>query len=243
VSDRAPYSRVYWSVMHDSKFDGIRNDCRLIGAWLLLLLQADAAWPHPAYIPPTVSRSSFRRLVETTLVDELPGHLYRIHGLEGERQRRKESATRPQEGPKRDPVGTQLVARGGAGGASSSALSFESTGGVPGGDDDPVWLVAWWQIGKRKPPTEGQQGVIDGFLRAYDKTGPQRLARLFLEHPSDPIGAAKEDLSSFRSQAKEAAAKAEAESAARRRPRGLTGLNAEIAAQLRQLDAEGNKGA
>jgi hypothetical protein len=235
VSERAPYSRVYWEILHDPKFDGIRHDCRLIGAWLLLLLQADAAWPQPAYIPPTVSRSSYRRLVEATLVDDLSGHLYRIHGLEAERLRRKELAT------SRKPLGTQAGTgrspdgdhSGASRGASSSASSSESEGGVLGGDD-PVWLVAWWQIGKRKPPTEGQQGVIDGFLRAYDRTGPQRLARLFLEHPTDPIGAAKDDLIEFRRVAKDAAAKAETESAAHRRPKGLSGVNAELAALLRE---------
>jgi hypothetical protein len=28
MSDRAPYSRVYWEVQFDSKFDGIREDIR-----------------------------------------------------------------------------------------------------------------------------------------------------------------------------------------------------------------------
>lgn len=83
-----PYSRIYWHVMSDDKFDGIREDARLFGAWALLLVFADMAYPAPAYIPPIVARAAFRRLVDCGLVDDLGQHRYRVRGLEAERNRR-----------------------------------------------------------------------------------------------------------------------------------------------------------
>jgi hypothetical protein len=88
-----PYSRLYWSVMTDPKFDTIRDDCRLFGAWTLLLMYADMAYPAPAFIPPTVPKGAVARLVEAKLVEELPSRRYRIKGLERERAKRSQSAS------------------------------------------------------------------------------------------------------------------------------------------------------
>jgi hypothetical protein len=87
-----PYSRVYWSVMSDPKFDPVRDDARLLGSWLILLLAADMAYPGLPYRPPTVSAQSMRALVASGLIDDLPKQRYRIHGLAYERERRKQSA-------------------------------------------------------------------------------------------------------------------------------------------------------
>lgn len=87
-----PYSRLYWSVMDDPKFDGIREDCRLFGAWSLMLVVADMAWPAPAYIPPHVPRAAVARLATVELIDLLSGNRFRIHGLDAEREKRSHSA-------------------------------------------------------------------------------------------------------------------------------------------------------
>jgi hypothetical protein len=105
MSERAAYSRVYWSVMDDPKFDGIREDARRFGSWSILLIVADMAWPAPAYVPSTVPRSCYRALVASGLVDEQSGGRFRIHGLDAERGRRREAATRPTTG--RGPNGTR----------------------------------------------------------------------------------------------------------------------------------------
>jgi hypothetical protein len=78
--------------MDDPKFDGVREDARLFGAWALLLVYADMAYPAPTYRPPTISLSAFRRLVACGLVDELPGKRYKIHALASEREMRSHSA-------------------------------------------------------------------------------------------------------------------------------------------------------
>jgi hypothetical protein len=92
VTDRAPYSRVYWSVMDDAKFDGIREDVRHLGAWCLLLIVADMAHPAPAFVPASVPKASFRALTECGLIDVLSGGRFRVHGLESERAKRSETA-------------------------------------------------------------------------------------------------------------------------------------------------------
>lgn len=86
-----PYSRVYWTVMEDTKFDGVREDVRLFGSWSLMLVVADMAWPSPAFVPPNVPKSAVARLASCGLVDLLPGARYRVHGLAAERNKRSQS--------------------------------------------------------------------------------------------------------------------------------------------------------
>lgn len=109
MSERAAYSRVYWSIIDDPKFANVYDDDRALAAWLRLLLVADQAWPASAHLPGNVRRQAVAVLVGSGLVDLLHGGRYRIHGLDAERQRRKEAATRnptgTQQGPNRDPNG------------------------------------------------------------------------------------------------------------------------------------------
>jgi hypothetical protein len=93
VSERAPYSRVYWSINEDEKFDGIRDEPKLVGAWLLMLIAADQAYPSPAYLLPQVTRASVARLAEAGIIDILDGHRFRVRGLQAEREMRKALAT------------------------------------------------------------------------------------------------------------------------------------------------------
>jgi hypothetical protein len=78
--------------MDDPKFDGIRDDPRVFGSWVLLLLVADMAHPASAFIPPMVPRAAFRTLVASGLVDDLGAHRFRLHGLASERAKRSDSA-------------------------------------------------------------------------------------------------------------------------------------------------------
>jgi hypothetical protein len=82
---------VYWTVMDDPKFDDIRDDMRHLGTWTLLLIVADMAWPAPAFLPP-VPKPSVVALESAGIIDLLPGHRYRIHGLDAERGRRSDAA-------------------------------------------------------------------------------------------------------------------------------------------------------
>lgn len=107
MSERAPYSRVYWSVIDDEKFREVYDDDRALACWLRLLIAADAIWPAPASIPATARKAPVAVLVRVGLVDLQPGGRYRIHGLDSERGVRRLAATRLRLG--QDPTGPQLV--------------------------------------------------------------------------------------------------------------------------------------
>ena len=92
MTDFGPYSRVYWSIRSDAKFRGVFANDNLLATWLRLLLSADAMWPEPADIPQTCRKVYFHRLVAAEIVDDLGGGQYRIHGLDAERSRRRDSA-------------------------------------------------------------------------------------------------------------------------------------------------------
>lgn len=109
MSERAAYSRVYWSIIDDPKFANVYDDDRALAAWMRLLLVADQAWPASAHVPSGTHPKALAILVGAGLVDVTTGRRYRIHGLDAERNRRKEAATRPptgtQAGPNRVPDG------------------------------------------------------------------------------------------------------------------------------------------
>ena len=190
MSDRAPYSRVYWSVMDDPKFDGIRSDVRLFGSWALLLVVADMAHPAPAFMPRTVPKSAIDKLAAVGLIDLLDGHLYRVHGLTAERARRKAAATTrgpdgTQTGPKRDPNGEQDIAEQSKG---RGRAKDEADARADQDDDGRADLEAFLLI-TRRAPTIKQRKVLDEIVASHDLTGPQWAADLMLRPPDDPIGA------------------------------------------------------
>lgn len=90
MTDLGPYSRVYWTVLDDKKFDAIRADMRHFGSWTLMLVLADMAYPAPTFIPPTIPKASLAALVDAKLIELLPARMYRVKGLPKERERRSE---------------------------------------------------------------------------------------------------------------------------------------------------------
>lgn len=102
MSDRAAYSRVYWTIVDDPKFEHVYDDDAALAAWLRLLLIADQSWPASAHLPTNCRPKAVKVLVGAGLVTMMPGGRYRISGLDRERQRRKDAAS-----GKRDPNGTQ----------------------------------------------------------------------------------------------------------------------------------------
>jgi hypothetical protein len=92
VSDRAPYSRVYHSIVDDPKFAKVYDDDRRLATWLRLLIVAEQAHPASAYIPAGTHRGSVIALADAGLIDLGTGSRYRIHGLDAERGRRAEAA-------------------------------------------------------------------------------------------------------------------------------------------------------
>src|SRR5690242_13946507 len=157
--------------MDDPKFDGIREDCRLFGAWSLLLIVADMAHPAPAYLPRTVPTAAVKKLSAAGLIDLLAGHRFRIHGLEAERRRRREAATNrdpsgTQTGPKREPDGQQAKAEA----VAETRTSRDETSkdeAVDGREDLEAFLII-----KRRAPSPRQRQLLDDVLQPHDLTGP-----------------------------------------------------------------------
>lgn len=92
MSERAPYSRVYWTVRNDPRLEGIYSDDHHWAAWNRLLLAADMAWPAPADLPANIRRASLRALEAAGVIEVMPGGLFCFHGLDTERGRRREAA-------------------------------------------------------------------------------------------------------------------------------------------------------
>ena len=93
MSDDRKYVRVYYSIQDDPKFDRVRGNPSALGTWLRLLMAADAVWPASADFPRALPGVQIRLLVECGLVDELPEHRFRIHGLDAERTARSNAAS------------------------------------------------------------------------------------------------------------------------------------------------------
>ena len=93
MSERAPYSRVYWTIVDDPKFAAIYDDDAALSLWLRLLLHADATWPAAAPLPRSARVRPLGKLVTAGLVDRVGTDRYRIHGLEAERGRRQSAAS------------------------------------------------------------------------------------------------------------------------------------------------------
>jgi hypothetical protein len=89
MADR-PYSRVYHSIADDPMFAEVYRDRDALGAWLQMLLIADAMYPTSAPLPR--SNRAVTRLIDAGLVVVLPGNRYTIRGLKAERERRSASA-------------------------------------------------------------------------------------------------------------------------------------------------------
>lgn len=87
-----PYSRHYWELVDDEKFDEIYPDDHHYATWSRLLMLADQAWPASAHLPASARRASVQKLSEVGLIELLPGGRFRMHGLQKEREQRHEHA-------------------------------------------------------------------------------------------------------------------------------------------------------
>ncbi len=92
MSERSPYSRVYWTVRNDDRLTTIYPHDAHLAAWLRLLIAADMAWPAPADVPASIRKASLAALCDAGVIELQPSGLFRFHGLDTERGRRREAA-------------------------------------------------------------------------------------------------------------------------------------------------------
>ncbi len=92
MSDDRKYSRVYHEAVDDPKFRDVWDDDARLALWVRLLVMADEAWPASATLPRSTRRAALAALVACKLVDLTSGDHYRIHGLDAERNARRNAA-------------------------------------------------------------------------------------------------------------------------------------------------------
>ena len=91
MSERAPYSRVYWQIVDDPKFATVYDNDAALALWLRLLLAADQAHPASATLPVGSRKTAIAALVDAKLIT-VSGSRFRIVGLDAERGKRSDTA-------------------------------------------------------------------------------------------------------------------------------------------------------
>ena len=231
------YVRVYYNdLIRD--YPEVWADNDLLATWLRLLSTADPMWPTPPEVPRSAKPSHLSKLVTSTLVEESMGR-FRMKGLDAERTSRQDAA--------RNAAAKRWHSEGIAPTDASpmpKRIRAEQTKDEPSnareslpGDDGRADLEAFLLI-TRRAPTVRQRQLLDGLLQLHDLTGPQWAADIMLRHPDDPIGAV---IAADKEWRRERIAAAQAQEVPkvipRRRPSGLTGINAELAALFRDQEA------
>jgi hypothetical protein len=155
---KAQFVTVKFDIEDDPRLRDIYPRDDLLGLWLRLLMQADKAWPKPAYIPRSTNAKKLAVLVAAGCVVLVDDDRYVFHGLDAEHQRRVERATeaatqrwsvsnagsnaagmRP--ASVEHPIGDarKMLARASAPPPPTPiSISTSTERGVQGGDDDPV---------------------------------------------------------------------------------------------------------
>lgn len=238
MSERAPYSRVYWSIVDDPKFLGIYDDDHHMATWLRLLIAADALWPASCPIPGNARKASVAALVEAGLIDLGTGYRFRVHGLDAERGRRRDAARTP---PKRGADGTQTVPERDLG-PGPKTRQDEPSRAEPtranGVNHDGRADLEAFLILRRRAPTPKQRRLLDEVMDRHDLTGPAWAADLMYRHPDDPIGAVIEADKQWRAMRIAEAQAAERPTPKPRRPPGLPQTTREIMSEMALLRGE-----
>jgi hypothetical protein len=187
VSERAAYSRVYWSVVDDPKFATIFDSDPCLAAWLRLLLIADQAHPASGHLPSNVRRNAVIELERVGLID-LTGNRFRIRGLDAERERRRLAATsRPRTVPTpkhiRVPDGTQTVPERGARRDEDETRTRREDPPSPPRPD----VAALQSFGYNV--TTKRLRLLDEVAERHDLTGYEWAAKIIRANRADPIGA------------------------------------------------------
>lgn len=220
------YSRVYWSVNDDPKFDGIRGDSARFGTWVRLLMVADAVWPSSPTLPRWVRKGHLDALIAAGIVDVLPEDRFRIRGMDAERSARSNAASNAAASRWRMPRQDET--------SKDETRRDEVTHEV---DDKRADLEAFVVL-TRRAPTPKQRRLLDEMLDRHDLTGPAWAADIMYRHPDDPIGAVIDADKTWRD-AKIAEARAHEKPTPKpRRPKGLPQTTREIMAEMAMLNRE-----
>ena len=207
MTARAPYSRVYWSILDDEKFVGVRDHPALLGSWLLLLINADAIYPAPAFVPAAIRKAHLAALVEAGLIDMTGAGTYRVHGLASERERRADAAAssaRTRWGSERDANGMRTHPE-----RDASTRRDETSI-----DEDEEYVVAYFNAAGRAPTKLQRQKLWELYDRHSLEWLVANLPKTCDCHGRDPLGHAFDADTAWR---REQTARVKAEEAEARR--------------------------
>lgn len=186
MSERQPYSRIYWSIIDDPKFASVYDDDRRLATWLRLLMVADQAYPASPSVPFGTDKKTLNHLVECGLIILGTGYRFRIKGLDAERTRRRPPnagpppvpdpfPSGPGPTPDRDGLGHESVAK-----PSRDETSKDETRTARAPDPADVY---WTLTGKY--PTDKALGWIDDLSSKYGTEAVIRaLAQAHLQDKS-----------------------------------------------------------
>ena len=220
------YVRVYYSIVDDERFECVYGTPHL-ATWLRLLLLADAMWPASAHIPATERRASLAVLTSCGLIEMLPGGRFRVHGLDSERERRKEAAAiggRARQRTLSERSANAMPPLSLAKQSKDKQSRAEQVDPLDERVDIDAFVATRFRL-----PTPGQRAFMDAYVATFDQTGPERASRLIWGHPDDPIGAMKEDLAAFREERKAEALASEVPKPKRTNGSGMSRVSDEIA--------------
>jgi hypothetical protein len=236
MSERAPYSRVYWAINRDPKFVGIYGDDPALALWLRLLITADALWPASAPLPRSARKRPLDALVTAGLVDLEPDDFYRIHGLDEERGRRASaaSASASARWSQSEPDANASQSHPERNASRDETRRDTPSRDEPDGRED---LEAFLLV-TRRAPTPRQRALLDGVLDRHDLTGAKWAADIILRNPNDPIGAVIEADKAWRAERIAEATAAEKPKPQARRCRGLPQSARDILAEMQKIEAE-----
>lgn len=186
MSERQPYSRVYWSIVDDAKFSDVYDDDRKLATWLRLLILHDQSYPASAPIPRGTNGKALQSLVEVGLVDLMIGDRFRIHGLDRERARRRPANAGPPPVPDLPPPGPGPEPEGnrnGYQGLSRAEPSKDETRQAEPSTATPDPASVLWNL-TGKYPKEGGLRWVDELTSSY---GPEAVIRALATcHRQDP---------------------------------------------------------
>lgn len=193
--DSNKYMRVYFSIRTDERFANIYGNDRALAMWLRLLMDAEMAWPLPATIP-LVHIPTFDLLVKVGLIDLAPLGMFRVHGLDAEREARanigRTAANARWHAPsnarpmlERERVRERVREQRAPEAHRADVQAFADTVG--------------------RLPSVKQRALLDGLLDTHDVTGPSWAAAIITANPDDPIGAVIKADQQFRAERIEAA--------------------------------------
>lgn len=170
------YVRVYYSILTDDKFATVYGDDDKLATWLRLLMHADDAWPHPAAIPRSTNDDALAHLVAVGLVELVGTDMYRVVGMDAERERRRaqgvagglaRAATGQRDGGRYVPAnaGQRTVTSVSPASNSNSKSNSKSSSSDAGASRDlpEEWngfLEEWERRGFIYPPTSAQRAML-----------------------------------------------------------------------------------